>query len=551
MRGVSYFKKIHLTFFLIGLVILTPSIIVLATANISNPALTMCAVADDGVQIAFDVIKKPSVSVDAPVVILLHGFSGNRKMMKMIGLALADRNFISVLVDLRGHGDSGGSIGSVNRFEADIQAVLTVLNNSRIGDINKLVFIGHSMGGSVAVNMSSILQPLATIGIAPAISPNDVNLTTPKNLLLIISEKDFIIDNQAVIAAFYKAINNTGEPNTIYFAGGSEKKLFVDDSSDHLSILYKAEVINEIVKWVTRTVSGVEEASNVNPDLIGASVLSTLISGLLIILPALHLLLKNLTGARSGETSVPLSHSKRKIYLLASLGFIAASLGGVALTLLFSPILFVISPLLFTNFVTSLFLGNSVSLGILCLILIRRRIGGLGFKKYFKEKIGGQLFYNVIVGFTSGLSLIILFYVSIGFNTTSTFSIYPIRLILLLLYFPLYFCVFLFYELFFRGFLREELGSNAVSNIILSIIQIIMIISSLLLQMLLVALTFQQNIFSFLLLGLPLIIILVSVSTSISVLFYEASKSWLSQIISNALLLCAVAVALSNIIYLF
>ncbi len=509
----------------------------------------MHAVTDDGVPIVFDIIKKPSTSNEAPLIFLIHGFSGNRKMMKMIGLALAERNFISVLIDLRGHGDSGGSMSDINRFDIDIQAVLDSLIFHKIGNISQLIFIGHSMGGSVAVNMSKILQPIATIGIAPAISSNSVNLTTPRNLLLIISEGDFIIDNQAVINAFYNSINNTGEPGITYFAGGSEKKLFIDDSSDHLNILYKPVIINEVVKWVTRAVSGIEESSTINSDLIGASVFSTLIAGLMIILPAAHILLENINTKKRVETDVRQLQIKCETLLYLSSGFIIASFCGAALTLLLSPVFFIISPLLFTNFITSLFLGNSISLGALALIIFRRRLDWRAFIRESKNNLGENFIQNLIIGFTVGISLIILFYTSVGFNTASTFSTASVKLIFLLLYLPAYFCVFFFYELFFRGLIKRTLGSGWLSTILSCTLQILITVSSLLVQLFIVALILQQNV-SFLLLGLNLMVILISVSTVVSTIFSHVSMSWFSQIISNMLLLSTVALALSNVIYL-
>ncbi|MEM2907549.1 MAG: hypothetical protein QW739_05715, partial [Candidatus Odinarchaeota archaeon] len=98
--------------------------------------------------------------------------------------------------------------------------------------------------------------------------------------------------------------------------------------------------------------------------------------------------------------------------------------------------------------------------------------------------------------------------------------------------------------------IRHELGSGVLSAITSCIIQITVMLSSLLIQILIATVILQQNV-SFILLGLPFIILLVSVSTIISAVFYEASNGWLTQILSNALLLSSIAIALSNIIYIF
>ncbi|MEM2906558.1 MAG: alpha/beta hydrolase, partial [Candidatus Odinarchaeota archaeon] len=418
-------KHAHIIAVLVGIIVLTPSITIVSVSNINTPCTTMQVLTDDGVPVVFDVIKKPAASSNAPVAVLIHGFSGNRKMMKMIGLALADKGVVSVLVDLRGHGDSGGFMSYVNSFDADIQAVLGELASKSLGNISRLVFIGHSMGGSVAVNMSKILQPLATVGIAPAISPSSVNITDPENLLLIISEGDTVIDNQAVINAFYESINGTGEPNIIYYAGGSEKKLFTDDYSDHLSVLYRPPVIDEIVKWVTRIVLGVEESSSINSDLIGACVFSAVIGGLIILLPFGHKILQYFRK-RNDTPPVTVDIRPRKAFIYSVIGFIAAS--GAGLTVLLSLPFFIVSPLLFTNFVTALFLGNSIAIGVLGGVQLRRKIGKSFFKRFFNLMLTRNLIYNLIAGFILGVLLIILFYTTIGSNTTSTLSTSPVRL---------------------------------------------------------------------------------------------------------------------------
>ena len=52
-------------------------------------AQTFTALTVDDVQIQYDIIKKSDTSGNSPLVVLLHGFSGNRIMMRMIAQALA------------------------------------------------------------------------------------------------------------------------------------------------------------------------------------------------------------------------------------------------------------------------------------------------------------------------------------------------------------------------------------------------------------------------------------------------------------------------------
>ena len=122
-----------------------------------------------------------------------------------------------------------------------------------MGDTSRIVLIGHSMGGGVGLTMGSQLaSAVATIGVAPVSSPEWVNTSTPKNLLLIISTGDSVIDSKTVEQTFYKSVNGTlsfNEPHTI---NGTERELFIVENVDHLNILYNGQVVDEIVKWVTR-----------------------------------------------------------------------------------------------------------------------------------------------------------------------------------------------------------------------------------------------------------------------------------------------------------
>ena len=58
------------------------------------PTQTFKTASEDGIQIIYDVTMNQDISKPAPIAILLHGFSGNRKMLKLIAFALADQGFI-------------------------------------------------------------------------------------------------------------------------------------------------------------------------------------------------------------------------------------------------------------------------------------------------------------------------------------------------------------------------------------------------------------------------------------------------------------------------
>ncbi len=79
-------------------------------------------------------------------IVLLHGFLENSTMWKDIVLELSKRNRV-ICIDLLGHGNTD-CIGYIHSMDDMAEAVKEVLNSLRI---RRSIFIGHSMGGYVAL----------------------------------------------------------------------------------------------------------------------------------------------------------------------------------------------------------------------------------------------------------------------------------------------------------------------------------------------------------------------------------------------------------------
>lgn len=80
------------------------------------------------------------------VVVLLHGFLENSTMWNYLGPVLTKKNRV-ICIDLLGHGQSD-SLGYVHTMEDMADAVYHVLHELKI---RKAVFVGHSMGGYIAL----------------------------------------------------------------------------------------------------------------------------------------------------------------------------------------------------------------------------------------------------------------------------------------------------------------------------------------------------------------------------------------------------------------
>jgi len=84
-------------------------------------------------------------------VVLLHGFLENQTMWQDLAPELNKKHRV-ITIDLLGHGESG-CLGYVHSMEENADAVRAVLSKLRI---RKAIFVGHSMGGYVALAFAEL-----------------------------------------------------------------------------------------------------------------------------------------------------------------------------------------------------------------------------------------------------------------------------------------------------------------------------------------------------------------------------------------------------------
>ncbi|MDF1516920.1 MAG: alpha/beta fold hydrolase [Lutibacter sp.] len=84
-------------------------------------------------------------------VVLLHGFLENGAMWEEVAKVLSKRNRV-ICIDLLGHGKTG-NLGYIHSMEDQAHMVKAVLNYLKL---RKYVFVGHSMGGYVALAFAKL-----------------------------------------------------------------------------------------------------------------------------------------------------------------------------------------------------------------------------------------------------------------------------------------------------------------------------------------------------------------------------------------------------------
>jgi pimeloyl-ACP methyl ester carboxylesterase len=108
----------------------------------------------DGVQITYSIHGNvPTLPAGNPVVVLVHGWSCDRTYWSEQTGALS-KKYMVVAIDLAGHGGSGTgrSVYSMESFAQDVLGVVEKL------DLQRIIFVGHSMGGDVVAQAALALE---------------------------------------------------------------------------------------------------------------------------------------------------------------------------------------------------------------------------------------------------------------------------------------------------------------------------------------------------------------------------------------------------------
>jgi len=207
-----------------------------------------------------------------PAVIFVHGWMSNYKGYILRAEALADMGFISLLFDLRGHGESDGKLGEVTAEKSveDVLASYDFINSLPKVDKNNISIVGASYGGYITAIVSDKRKLDSIVLRVPAIYPN-TTYSIPKvkeidkerkvyrqsiigkndnfaleiiskyigKILLIESEKDQLIPHQ-VIQNFENAINSNAD---------YEKIIMKDADHSLTKEKWRKEYIEILRKW--------------------------------------------------------------------------------------------------------------------------------------------------------------------------------------------------------------------------------------------------------------------------------------------------------------
>jgi len=141
------------------------------------------AIAPDGVHVQYHVYGSGE-----PALVLIHGWSCDSNYWRE-QVPVLKQKYTVVTVDLAGHGGTDGnrSDWSIARFGQDVATAVAAVPNQ------KLILVGHSMGGPVAIEASRLLKS-RTIGIIGVDTFNTVGAPPPSKAQVAAILKPFEAD---------------------------------------------------------------------------------------------------------------------------------------------------------------------------------------------------------------------------------------------------------------------------------------------------------------------------------------------------------------------
>ncbi|MEM7725162.1 MAG: alpha/beta fold hydrolase [Cyanobacteria bacterium P01_A01_bin.45] len=236
---------------------------------------------DDGVEISGWWIPAPKFSSDSqilqnPTLIVLHSLGGTRQDFLNFYLPIWQKGFNLTLIDMRGHGNSGGKYFTYGFHERkDISKLIDYLQDKKQVNNQKIAIMGISAGGTVAIlsaNYDKRIQALVSIA---AFADLDQTITKQVPWLPLFWKKR-VLKKAEKIAKFKIAeispvkqikkldcpifiVHGTADKyipfingQKLYDAAKSEKLLYPIKDADHSTMLDKGgkELQNQIVKFL-------------------------------------------------------------------------------------------------------------------------------------------------------------------------------------------------------------------------------------------------------------------------------------------------------------
>ena len=194
-----------------------------------------------------------------PAVVLIHGFSGDRRLMSTLARRLAENGYGVLAIDVNGHGENrnpfNGGEAETDNLRDDVKKAVDYLRSSDLVDGSRIVVMGHSMGAGAALDYATHdpnLKGAVMISGGWVLGPE-----RPKNALFIFAENDpdEPIQQTSIALATHLAAVPKIELGKSYgdFAQGNAVEAVRIPGVNHVTITTSPEAATTIVKWLDST----------------------------------------------------------------------------------------------------------------------------------------------------------------------------------------------------------------------------------------------------------------------------------------------------------
>ncbi|MEM9319470.1 MAG: alpha/beta fold hydrolase [Pseudomonadota bacterium] len=239
--------------------------------------------------------------VEAPVVVIAHGFAGSRQLMHPVQLTLARAGYITISYDLEGHGRNPqpmrgdvDDIEGTTRFLVDELARVAQAGLALPGADGRLAVVGHSMASDIVVRYA--VEAEADAAVAISMFSAAVSAEAPRNLLILNGQFEGRLRAEAQRIMAEQGVaegERVGDP-----ASGFARRAVSVDLAEHVGVLYARQTLRETRSWLN---DSFEYGAENGVAWIGPPLLLTLIGLVLIAQP----ISQGLRARRRRVNSVP------------------------------------------------------------------------------------------------------------------------------------------------------------------------------------------------------------------------------------------------------
>lgn len=250
----------------------------------------------DGTPIYARVYVPPRAGVSLPAVVVCHGHLANTGFMEVPWAAdLAQLGAVSLFLDRRGHGRSGGSLGQnptgepvrlEDAYPERHAAIAYLRAQTPLVDPDRIALLGHSDGATGAlVAASADWRIAATIALSASLAPWEyMNHIVPRNLLLLYGSEDrFILDHtdrlliKHATRGYLQDADKMGDVHD-----GSARSLVRVAGFGHVDLLYSEQARRAALAWLAEAF-GVAVPSSLAPQRVSIAAAGVLLLALLLV----------------------------------------------------------------------------------------------------------------------------------------------------------------------------------------------------------------------------------------------------------------------------